>query len=418
MSETVLIVDDEESIRRTFSEWLAESGLGCAVLLARNEREALEAAAAHTIDLALLDWHLGAGVHGLQLLASLVEFNPDLTAVLITGYADKATPLEALRMGVRDYLDKNQNLTREAFLRVVRQQLQRIGPIKQRRLLTDKLVAFREAVEKSLPLIDAASQLTDPVPLPEAARSLVRFVARMLGATDGVIVVHTAEGPGAGYAAYTIDGSRWAEPLVPFGRTLAASASSMQQPVSLELDAANAAGAGSSAAAEAFTLQPFERGRQSILLVPLSVGVGVQVVIELFDKPGGFTEADRPLASAAAELGTEMLRQALAHRHNNHLLTETLQAALQASDTLSRSLVGSGRERAAQPPPEAILQSLREGLSLGAGGAYAGESAHTVELLEAVRALTVRYGDAGVRHCVRLVQSAMLLLDEITGANT
>jgi two-component system nitrogen regulation response regulator NtrX len=412
VSETVLIVDDEESIRRTFSEWLAESGLDCVVLLARNEREALEAAAAHTIDLALLDWHLGAGVHGLQLLASLVEFNPDLTAVLITGYADKATPLEALRMGVRDYLDKNQNLTRDVFVRVVREQLRRIGPIKERRLLTDKLYAFREAVEKSLPLIDGASQLTDPVPLPEAAQALVRFVARVLGARDGVVVVHAADGPGVGYAVYALDGARLAEPLVPFARTLAASASSMRHPLTLEL------GGAEPLATDGFALQPFEQGRQSALLVPLAVGMGVQVVVELFDKPGGFSEADRPLASAAAELGTEMLRQALAHRHHSHLLAETLRAALQASDTLSRSLVGSDHQRATQPPPESILQSLRAGLTANTDSVFAGESAHTVELLEAVRALTVRYGDAGVRHCVRVVQSAMALLDEITGANS
>ena len=32
MTDTVLIVDDEESVRRTFQEWLASSGLDASVV--------------------------------------------------------------------------------------------------------------------------------------------------------------------------------------------------------------------------------------------------------------------------------------------------------------------------------------------------------------------------------------------------
>jgi len=55
-------------------------------------------------------------------------------------------------MGVRDYLDKNQDLNREAFIKAVRRQLERIRPAKRERRLHQGLAEFREAVEKVLPL--------------------------------------------------------------------------------------------------------------------------------------------------------------------------------------------------------------------------------------------------------------------------
>src|SRR5258708_13077453 len=117
MSETVLIVDDEESVRRTFQDWLAGGGLDVRVLVAADAESALLHANRQPIDLAILDWNLGSGSDGLQLLEDLSLFHPDVIAILVTGFAHQATPLDALRMGVRDYLDKNQALTRSTFLR-------------------------------------------------------------------------------------------------------------------------------------------------------------------------------------------------------------------------------------------------------------------------------------------------------------
>ena len=100
---------------------------------------------------------------GLQLLEDLGVFNPDIVAILITGYAHQATPLDAMRMGVRDYLDKNQDFNRDSFLAAVRKQLERIRPAKRERLLHARLVAFREAVQKVVPLVRSAAALSDPL---------------------------------------------------------------------------------------------------------------------------------------------------------------------------------------------------------------------------------------------------------------
>src|SRR5439155_8727793 len=94
--------------------------------------------------------------------------------IMVTGFANQATPLDAMRMGVRDYLDKNQDLNKDTFLHAVRRQLEHIRPAKRERLLHESLVAFRETVEKIVPLVQSAAALNDPVPLPEASSSVFR----------------------------------------------------------------------------------------------------------------------------------------------------------------------------------------------------------------------------------------------------
>src|SRR5580765_5453765 len=161
MRETILIVDDEESVRRTFHDWLAGSGIDCDVHSVSTAEAALLFANQNSIDLAILDWNLGSGSDGLRLLEDLSLFHPDVVAILVTGFAHQATPLDALRIGVRDYLDKNQDLNRETFLRSVQRQLDRIIPAKRQRAFNQSLKEFREAVEKIVPLVQTAAALTD-----------------------------------------------------------------------------------------------------------------------------------------------------------------------------------------------------------------------------------------------------------------
>src|SRR5438093_270791 len=219
MTDTVLIVDDEESVRRTFQEWLASAGPELRVFAVPDAESALLVANEHAIDLAVLDWNLGSGSDGLRLLEDLVEFRPDIVAILVTGFAHQATPLDALRMGVRDYLDKNSDLNRETFLRAVSKQLERIRPAKRQRELNRSLAAFRAAVDRILPLVQTTAAFNDPVPLTEAVRSLLRFVIRVTGAKDGALVVrHTTNDGVESTTAYGADGKPLPTSSVPFAR--------------------------------------------------------------------------------------------------------------------------------------------------------------------------------------------------------
>jgi hypothetical protein len=171
--------------------------------------------------------------------------------------------------------------------------------------------------------------------------------------------------------------------------------------------------------APSLELQPFERGRCSLLAVSMLVRPGTQVVIELFDRqgPGGpqpFTDADRALMSAAADFGTEMLRQALGQRQTHRLLFDAIGAALGASASLADTLRGTSEQRREEPPPPAIMERLRQGLSQSPAAPVAADD--TLRLVEAVRVLVVRHGPRAVQHCIRLIESLRNLLDNLTEA--
>jgi ActR/RegA family two-component response regulator len=406
-AETVLVVDDEESVRRTFRDWLEGANLGVRVLAAADAAAALREADRQTIDLAVLDWNLGAGNDGLQLLEDLAVFNPDVVAIMITGFAHQATPLAAMRMGVRDYLDKNQDLNRTTFLRAVTRQLERIRPARRERRLYAGLVAFRAALEKVLPLVQSAAALHDPLPLPAAVGSLFRFLLRTTGAVDGVLVVHghdKTRTPAEVGRAYDATGQRLADPTVPFARSVAGAVVSLGEPAVMN-DLRQTAGT--------LELQEFEQGRRTVLAAPLSAAAGLHVVLELFDKPSGFDDGDRRLVAAAAEFGAEMLRQALAERQTQRMLFDAVEAALGAGDAVTQTLAGAAAARPEDPPPAAVLDRLREGWSGDASGGL--DSAATLRLAEAVRVLALRHGPRAVEHCTALVESVRRLLDEAAG---
>jgi ActR/RegA family two-component response regulator len=402
MPETILIVDDEEPVRRTFREWLAGSGLNVQVHDVPDAESALKFANQKSVDLAVLDWNLGTGSDGLRLLEDLVEFHPDLVAILVTGFANIATPLDALRMGVRDYLDKNQDLNRETFLAAVRRQLERILPAKRHRQFTQGLLHFRQAVEQIVPLVQNAAVLNDPVPLPEAVRNLFRFLIRSTGAADGVLVGrHAPADEPERFLAFAADGKPLPAPAVPFNRSLAATVLSMNEPCAM-----TATDVGSLGAVE---LQAFEKGRQNILAAPLPVAPGIHVVLELFDKPGGFTADDKKLVDAAADFGTEILRQALAERQTQRVLIDAVEAALKATEQVTLPAPAAGNDA---PLPTAVIDRLKAGLGEAANAVVDAET--SLELAEAVRDLAIRHGPAAVRHCVRVVRGVKDLLDETT----
>lgn len=400
MNETVLIVDDEDSVRKTFHDWLTGVA-NIRVFSAADAEAALLIANEHVIDLAVLDWNLGSGSDGLRLLEDLVDFQPEIVAILVTGFANQATPLDALRMGVRDYLDKNQSLDRSSFLAAIRKQLDRIAPMKRQRELNRSLGEFRDAVDKVLPLVQASATLNDPVPLPSAIHALFRFLLHSTGAVDGALLVRHIGSDGAeSTAAYGATGESLPITPVPFRETLAASVVSLQDPCIMNDFDAKSVGA--------VSLMPFEQNRRSILATPLRVGTGTHVVLELFDK-ASFTEADRKLVAAAAEIGSELLRQALAEKQTHRLLFDAVAAALEATDQVSATLQPTPQE----VPPANVMEKLKRAMADDVNAVTDAETG--LKLVEAVRNLAVRHGSPAVHHCIHVIESLRRLLDQTQG---
>ena len=94
----VLIVDDEEAIRRSLAVYFRRR-LGYEVAEAGTLEAAAAAAAAGPVDLCVMDIRLG-GDHGLEALARLRQLRPGLAAIIFTGSTHFAWSPELARLGV------------------------------------------------------------------------------------------------------------------------------------------------------------------------------------------------------------------------------------------------------------------------------------------------------------------------------
>lgn len=79
---SILVVDDEESMRNLLSRILRSSGYD--VTVATNGREALERARVQTFDVAIIDYQLGQ-MNGIEVFQELVKESPQTHAIIITG---------------------------------------------------------------------------------------------------------------------------------------------------------------------------------------------------------------------------------------------------------------------------------------------------------------------------------------------
>ncbi len=99
----VLVIDDEESIRRMLR--LCLESAGCRVTLAPSGEAGIAAAKRAPPDVALVDLRLG-GMDGISVLRALLQEVPTTAVVLMTAYATIDSAVEAMRAGASDYLPK------------------------------------------------------------------------------------------------------------------------------------------------------------------------------------------------------------------------------------------------------------------------------------------------------------------------
>ena len=100
---SVLVIDDEENIRRTTAVVL--EAIGHKTAGAADGAAALRQMENEEFDLAFLDLKLD-GESGLDLLPELLKANPKLEVVVFTAYASIETSVEAMRRGAVDYIPK------------------------------------------------------------------------------------------------------------------------------------------------------------------------------------------------------------------------------------------------------------------------------------------------------------------------
>jgi len=103
MAKSILIADDEKSIRDTMKIVLNEEGYVCDT--AKDGDEALSLMYENNYDLLICDIKMPK-LDGVEVLRKSVEICPETSVIMMTAYASVDTAVESLRMGAFDYLMK------------------------------------------------------------------------------------------------------------------------------------------------------------------------------------------------------------------------------------------------------------------------------------------------------------------------
>ncbi len=102
-SERILIVDDEDGMRRLLGRVLTREGYDTSTV--GSGAEALRLVANERFDLVVTDIKMPE-MDGLQLLENLKEYEPSLPIIVMTAYGTIENAVQALRLGAYDYIAK------------------------------------------------------------------------------------------------------------------------------------------------------------------------------------------------------------------------------------------------------------------------------------------------------------------------
>jgi DNA-binding NtrC family response regulator len=109
MSATILLVDDEETALSFMSPLLRDAGYE--VLTATTLKAAHKVVDQGAADIIVLDVQLPDG-YGPSLLERINREQPSLPVIVVTGYGDIETAVEAMKLGARDFIQKPVDMAR------------------------------------------------------------------------------------------------------------------------------------------------------------------------------------------------------------------------------------------------------------------------------------------------------------------
>jgi len=117
---SILVIDDDEDIRKVLSEILKDKGYNADS--AETGRQALRKAEKKFYNLALIDIRL-PDMNGVELLTKIKETKPKMRKIIITGYPTLKNAVEALNKGADAYITKPLDI--EKVLATIAEQLQK-----------------------------------------------------------------------------------------------------------------------------------------------------------------------------------------------------------------------------------------------------------------------------------------------------
>lgn len=181
MSRLILVIDDEESIRKSLTGALKDEGYRVSV--AGSGRDGLEALRSEKPDVVLLDIWMPE-MDGIETLRQIKIESADQIVVMMSGHGNIETAVKATKLGAFDFIEKPLSLERLLVL------LQNISGVQD---LARENQALRKQVEKHRLLVGES-------PLMKQIQELIRRVAP----TTGSVLITGENGTGKELVAHSI----------------------------------------------------------------------------------------------------------------------------------------------------------------------------------------------------------------------
>jgi len=145
----ILIIEDEEAIRRVLVKILTEENKNYQVSEASDGLVGVEAIKKEDFDLILCDIKMPK-MDGVEVLEAAKKIKPEIPIVMISGHGDLDTAVSTMRLGAYDYISKPPDLNR--LLNTIRNALDRKELVVENKRLKRKISQNYEMIGESEPI--------------------------------------------------------------------------------------------------------------------------------------------------------------------------------------------------------------------------------------------------------------------------
>ena len=185
---SILIVDDEESVRDSLYNWFIEDGYR--VECAENAKKALSMLESNNFNIILADIKM-PGMDGLEMLKRIKSLRNDSIVIMMTAFATVDTAVQALKDGAFDYVTKP--FDPDDLSHLIRNASKQISLLEENEVLKEKVVSLEnvedlignsEAMQRVLREIESVAQSNASVIITGESGTGKELVARAIHANS------------------------------------------------------------------------------------------------------------------------------------------------------------------------------------------------------------------------------------------
>ena len=160
----ILIIEDEEPIRRVLVRILSDEDSSFEIQEASDGKKGIDLIKKESFDLVLCDIKMPK-IDGIELLQRTRKTNTSLPFIMLTGHGNIETAVESMKLGAYDFISKPPDLNR--LINSVRNALEKKELVTENKLLRQKVAKKYEIIGKSKPIMEIHS-IVDKVAQTEA----------------------------------------------------------------------------------------------------------------------------------------------------------------------------------------------------------------------------------------------------------